>query len=562
MRPHSNAANTRMCSQFRYIGTGRQGKKMSHKYALIRCVTELMLLLAIAGSAHAQITYKIPTGFGWRQGLPLDLLEVEAVQKDLGLSAETSYKLSLWRASVAEAAKSEAASVKDEIRPGKILRSEILQKVQLTFQSELDLLLTAEQQNRLHEIDFQLEGCEALSDPRVAEALELTSEQQSKISSIHKRMLREEIDSEKGAPKADHLTFEARDQLLLDVLKPAQQDNFSRMKGSAFDRSGFLQSLRLRDRELEVWNVKYSPDGKILASSRQNDIFIWDAESGNAISCMRGHAANITSMCFGPDGKWIISASTDRTVRSWDVESGNNILSHGEKHSAFNGWFIRSEGSRGSRWSCFRNIALSPNGRDLARVNGTSVSTWIGINPLVPPFFRGRERILADQDRQPVWSVAYSPDGKLQAYGRIDGGVYIFGFGKPRKIIAATDAVLCVVFSPDGKQLATASIDGSVKLWEISSGQELFSAKTHQKAARSVAFSPDGALLASASDDGTVKLWRLDGSTEPVMVMRHMEQATSVAFSPDGKRLASAGSDNVVRVWDPMNGHEMLTLSR
>ena len=73
---------------------------MSHKYDWIRFGTSLIILLAIAGFAHAQISYKIPTGFGSRQGLPFDLLEVEAVQKDLGLSAETAYKLSLWKASV------------------------------------------------------------------------------------------------------------------------------------------------------------------------------------------------------------------------------------------------------------------------------------------------------------------------------------------------------------------------------------------------------------------------------------------------------------------------------
>ncbi len=527
---------------------------MSHKYNLTRCVTGLMFLLAIAGFAHAELSYKIPTGFGWRLGFPLHLLEVEAVQKDLGLSAEKAYKLSLWRASVDEAAKAEAASVKDKIK-----RREVLQKVQFTFQSELALILTPEEQNRLHEIDLQMEGLEALSDPSVAKALELSTDQKANIRSIHNRMMKEEIASVKGGRKADHLTFKDRDQLLLDVLNPAQQDNFRSMKGLAFDRSGFLQTLRLRNQELEIWNVEYSPDGKRLASSRQNDIFIWDVESGKLISCMRGHTANITSMCFGPDGKWIISASTDRTVRSWDVESGNIILSHGSANSVFHGRFIPGTGA-----DCFRSIALSPDGTNLAHANGTSVSISMGINPLVPPFFKGSESYPAFQvqERQPAWSVAYNPDGKRQACGRIDGSVYLLGFGKPRKIVAATDAVLCVVFSPDGKQLATASADGSVKLWDIGSGQELFSAQSHDKAARSVAFSPDGTLLASAGDDGTVKLWRLNGSREPEVVMRHMEQATRVAFSPDGKRLASAGSDDVVRVWDPANGQVMLTLSR
>ncbi len=514
-----------------------------------------MLLFEVTSLTQAQLTYQIPTGFGWRLGLPFDLLEAEAVQSDLGISADKAYKLVLWRASVNEAAKASLATLKNEGD-----RRVIRQKVQIDFQSELDSILTQEQQDRLHEIDLQMEGSDALSDPSVAMALQLTIAQQDSIRSIHKRMAREEIDSLKK-PNAKYLTFEDRDKLLLEVLTPTQQDQFKDLKGPPFNRHGFLPTLRLRDRELEAWNVKYSPDGKRLATSRQNNIYIWDAESGRSISCMRGHGANITSICFGPDGKWIVSASTDRTVKTWDVESGQNFLTHNEKHTEFNGWSFRGYSHFGSRWSSFRSMALSPDGGDLTHAIGASVSTWVRINPLVPPLFRGHEAHFADLDRQPVWSAAYSPDGKRIAYGRIDGVVNIYGVGKKTKFKAATDAVLCLAYSPDGEYLAIASLDGSVRVWGLNDGKELLIAAANPHAARYVAFSPDGKLLASASEDGDIKLWRVSDSVAPIRVMHHLDQATSVAFSPDSMRLASAGSDNVVRIWDTITGEEVLSLS-
>ncbi len=229
---------------------------MLNKCALIPCLTWLILLFEVTGVAVAQLTYEIPAGFGWRQGLPFDLLEAEAVQKDLGLSAEKAHKLSLWKESVSEAAKPALTSVIDQRQ-----RRAVRHTVERAFQPELDLILTAEQQNRLHEIDLQMEGLDALSDPSVGESLELTSPQKDKILSIHKQMVRAEIDSLKR-PRDKYLTMEDRDPLLLDVLSPAQQDRFRQMKGAAFDKTGFLPTLRLRDRELEVWNVRYSPNGK------------------------------------------------------------------------------------------------------------------------------------------------------------------------------------------------------------------------------------------------------------------------------------------------------------
>jgi hypothetical protein len=113
--------------------------------------------------------------------------------------------------------------------------------------------------------------------------------------------------------------------------------------------------------------------------------------------------------------------------------------------------------------------------------------------------------------RNPVGSVAFSPDGKILALGS-DAAIRLWDvasrtpLGEP--LTGHTNAVQSVVFSPDGKLLASGSTDRTIILWDVASRQPLGLPLTgHTDAVRSVAFSPDGKTLASGSADRTIMLW-------------------------------------------------------
>ena len=171
-----------------------------------------------------------------------------------------------------------------------------------------------------------------------------------------------------------------------------------------------------------------------------------------------------------------------------------------------------------------------------------------------------------------VWSVAFSPDGKLFAAGDINGVVSLWDAASGREIWICkehTNWVNSVAWSPDGKMIASSSNDKTVRLWDISSGECLRTLEGHTDMVLSVAFSSDEtSLLASGSSDQTVRLWDIS-TGECLQILRgHTSWVNSVAWSPISaaspqgisKILASGSSDQTVRLWDISTGECLHTL--
>lgn len=260
-----------------------------------------------------------------------------------------------------------------------------------------------------------------------------------------------------------------------------------------------------------------------------------------AVSRFTDHEGSVLGLAFSADGKWLASASSDRTVRLWNLETGRV------------GWVLRGHADK--VWC----VAFSPDGSLLASGgDDRTIRLWKTVT--------GEPVATLEGHTDRVNSVIFSPDGKRLASGGKDKSVRVWDVAarRPlRTLSGPTGGVQCVAFSPDGRTLAAAST--RVYLFDTDSEQENAGPRStldgHSSYVTGVAFSRDGKRLASAGADSTVRLWNLADGRQQHVLQGHTDRVNAVRFAHNDRLVISAGQDATVRVWDATSGGELQTLA-
>ena len=328
-----------------------------------------------------------------------------------------------------------------------------------------------------------------------------------------------------------------------------------------------------------VNSASYSLDGKrIVSASLDNTVRIWDAESGAELRTLVGHSSGVLSASFSPDGKRIVSASDDKMVRIWDAETGANLKTlEGHKDRVLSASYS-PDGKYIASASYDNTVRIwnAESGAELRTLKGhTSGVLSASYSP------DGKHIASASDDKtvriwdaetganlktleghkDGVMSASYSPDGKHIVSASLDNTVKMWDTKTATRVLDGhSDWVKSAVFSPDGKLVVSASYDNTAKIWDAETGTELKTLEGHTKAVYSIAFSPDGRHIVSASDDKTVRIWDAEKGLELKTLEGHTKAVYSVAFSPDGRRIVSASDDKTIRIWDVETGTELKTL--
>lgn len=294
-----------------------------------------------------------------------------------------------------------------------------------------------------------------------------------------------------------------------------------------------------------VLRLLFSPDNQWLAAlTRDNAVLLQDLRRPAAAGVrLAGHEGTIEDVSFSTDGKALITASADGTVRMWPLPS-----------SISEPIVLPAQGGQANV------VAIDPNWRWAAASSADGLELWNLAHPDQAPIlltgYAGTiQAVTFSADGRRLAAVAASPDEAV--------ALYLWDLHNPRRapaMLATPDIYINnLAFSEDGKWLAAGGSDGRVLLWDMAhkapgAAQQLVDAYAPAGAASPpptnvVAFSPNGRWLAAGTGDDAL-LWDLQDLGRPPARAAHDGWVLALAFSPDGRWLASGSQGRVIRLWD------------
>jgi WD40 repeat protein len=325
------------------------------------------------------------------------------------------------------------------------------------------------------------------------------------------------------------------------------------VRGVSFNRDGLLASASF-DKTIRLWKldgsllriftghenqvnaISFSPDGKTFASaSDDRKVKLWNINSnGTPFKTFIGHTGVVWNVDFSSDGQTIASVDADGIIKVWQV-SGKELMTLRRRGSPiYSARFLRRNGTKDLITASFDR----------------AITLW----HVTDTASKGHKILEGHSDR--IWRIHFDYTGQYFASAAADNTFKLWKAGGGdkagellRTVSGHSNSVTNISFSRDSKRIASSSLDKTVKLWNTDNGTLIQTMIGHTDWVWGVSISPDSQTIASTGNDKTIRLWSSKGVPIRIIKNAHKDWIFDVNFSPDGQIIASSSRDKTIKLW-------------
>ncbi len=277
--------------------------------------------------------------------------------------------------------------------------------------------------------------------------------------------------------------------------------------------------------------VCWSPDSKRIAVANEKTVQIWNVESRTQQAECSGHEGGVFSVTWHPTEDIIASASSDGTVRLWNLDGSVRTQLDAHKNVV----------------NC---VQWSPDGTWLASGSqDMSVRLWSPDGEPGPVFKNGLNSY--------VITVAWSKDSQHLACNTAQSA-RIFGLEEPEEsrsiyVTKYAGAISSLLWSSDDQRLAVGGAIG-IRLLNIS-GSDIEVSLGHSRAISDMDIHQKAEQIVTVGHDGVARFWKSDGTPLRATTVSDAD-AQRVAFNTTDDRISASGRANgksTIRIWSPQS---------
>jgi len=287
---------------------------------------------------------------------------------------------------------------------------------------------------------------------------------------------------------------------------------------------------RLRGHARDVSSIAFSPDGLTLASGAlDGEVRLWRVADGTPVTSFAGHTENVSGVAFSADGQSLFTAGWDNCVKKWRLDSDppEAVANRTNHQDWIEALAITADRSRIATCARDGEVLLWGTG-SLARQHSASTG------------------------RSECHSLAFAPDGAILAAGDAAGRIHLLdgtNLSAIRSFTVHAATVYGLSFAPAGDQLLSGGADNRLKRIRPSDGVELGQLSGPLDIVYGVAVDGKASRVAGVGNEVYLRVWDYDNGALVKKLHGHGNTVRAAAFSPDGSIIATSSYDNTIVLW-------------